>query len=262
MRSRDHELFAIEAAAGSAADAGLVRLLLDAGASLDETTVALLQAVRGGNAEVLALLLERLPPNLLWQVGWALREAVTVERLDLARMLAARADLPAEAALREAIAQGSSPDMLGILFGEGTSEQSAKVLANVYRVAVRCDQRTAVEWLRGAADSTLSRADLAINAALSGQDCRAFTVSVKGSLEEEHHRMLAWAIRHRRWTAVPALLQLGLDAGTQDLDGETPLRLAVLAGAPDAVDVLLRSGAPVNARNFDGNTALDAAMSS
>jgi hypothetical protein len=209
MLSRDHELFAIEAAAGSAADAGLVRLLLDAGASLDETTVALLQAVRGGNSEVLALLLERLPPNVLWQVGWALREAVAVERLDLARMLAARADLPAEAALRDAIVQGSSPDMLGVLFGDGTSEQSAKVLANIYRVAVRYDQRTAVEWLRarGATDSAVSRADWATNAALSGHDGRAFTASVKGSLGEDHHRMLAWAIRHRRWTAVPALLQ-------------------------------------------------------
>ena len=59
---------------------------------------------------------------------------------------------------------------------------------------------------------------------------------------------------------MPALLRVGLDAAAQDLDGETPLRLAVLAGAVDAVDALLHAGAPVDARNFDGDTALDAAM--
>ena len=55
--------------------------------------------------------------------------------------------------------------------------------------------------------------------------------------------MLAWATRYGREAAVTALLRLGLDAATQDLDGETPLRLAVLAGAVDAVDALLHAGA-------------------
>ena len=263
MLSPDHELLAIEAAAGGAADPELVRLLLDAGGSLDETTVALLQAVRGGNTEVLALLLERLPRDLLWQVGWALREAVALERLDMARMLAAQADLPAEAAIRDAIGRGS-PEILGVLFGDGTSGRTDQALDTAYRVAVRCDHRTAVEWLRtrGATESALTPADRAIGAALAGQPNPVGPADVSGSLEEEHHRMLAWATRHGREAAVPALLRLGLDAAAQDLDGETPLRLAVFAGAVDAVDALLRAGAPVDARNFDGDTALDAAMES
>ena len=264
MLSPDHELLAIEAAAGGAADPELVRLLLDAGASLDETTVALLQAVRGGNTEVLALLLERLPQDLLWQVGWALREAVAMGRLDMARMLAAHAELPAEAAIRDAIDRGSRPEMLAVLFGDGTSARTARALNAAYGVAVRCDHRMAAEWLRtrGATESAVTPADRAIGAALVGEANPAPAADVSGSLEEEHHRMLAWATRHGREAAVPALLRVGLDAATQDLDGETPLRLAVLAGAVDAVDALLHAGAPVDARNFDGDTALDAAMGS
>ena len=107
----------------------------------------------------------------------------------------------------------------------------------------------------------MTPADLAIGAALVGEAMfTAPAADVSGLLEEEHHRMLAWATRHGREAAVPALLGVGLDAATQDLDGETPLRLAVLAEAVDAVDALLHAGAPVDARNFDGDTALDAAM--
>ena len=50
------------------------------------------------------------------------------ERLDMARMLAAQAELPAEAAIRDAIGRGSSPDMLGVLFGDGTSGRTARAL--------------------------------------------------------------------------------------------------------------------------------------
>jgi ankyrin repeat protein len=195
-------------------------------------------------------------------VGWALREAVAIERLDMARMLSAKAELPAEAAIRDAIGRRSCSDMLGVLFGDGPSERHARTLDAAYCLAVRCDHRAAVEWLRmrGATESALTPADRAIGAALAGEPNPAPAADVSGSLEEEHHRMLAWATRHGREAAVPALLRLGLDAATQDLDGETPLRLAVLAGAVDAVDALLHGGAPVDAPDFDGGTALDAAM--
>ena len=113
---------------------------------------------------------------------------------------------------------------------------------------------------RGATESAVTPGDRAIGAALASEANPALAAVVSGSLEEEHHRMLGWAIRHGREAAVPALLRLGVDAATQELDGETPLRLAVFAGAVDAVDALIRAGAPVDARNFDGHTALDAAM--
>ena len=38
--------------------------------------------------------------------------------------------------------------MLAVLFGDGMSGRSARSLDAAYRVAVRCDQRIAVEWLR------------------------------------------------------------------------------------------------------------------
>ena len=185
-------------------------------------------------------------------------------RPDMARMLAAHAELPAETAIRDAINRGGRPEMLSVLFGDGMSARTAQALNAAYRLAVRCDHRIAVEWLRtrGATESAVTPADRAIGAAFVGEANPALAADINGSLEEEHHRMLAWATRHGREVAVPALLRVGLDAATQDLDGETPLRLAVLAGAVDAVDALLHAGAPVGARNFDGDTALDAAMDS
>jgi len=60
--SEDHALLTIEAAASRRASVKLVRLLLDAGADLKQTTSALLQAVRGGNTEVLKIL-SRCPPK-------------------------------------------------------------------------------------------------------------------------------------------------------------------------------------------------------
>src|SRR5262249_32679796 len=64
MLSEDNDLLAIEAAAGRSASPELVRLLLEAGADLTKTTVALLQAVRGGHLAVLGLLLEALPSEV------------------------------------------------------------------------------------------------------------------------------------------------------------------------------------------------------
>ena len=92
-----------------------------------------------------------------------------------------------------------------------TSERRARALDAVYCLAVRYDHRAAGEWLRmrGATESALTPADRAIGAALAGEPNPAPAADLRGSLEEEHHRMLAWAIRHGREAAVPKLLRLG-----------------------------------------------------
>jgi len=261
MLSPRHELFAVEAAAGSAIPE-LVALLLEAGASLDETTVALVQAVRGGNTRVLELLLERLPSHLMWQVGWALREAVAADRVDMARMLAPHANLPAATAFCEAISAGRGLELLGVLLGERTDSRTGTARDAGYVLAVRHDHRPAAAWLleRGANPAAPSAEDFAIHACLAGSQRPVNDGAL--AFQDEHHRMLSWAIRYGRLQAIPALLGIGLDPNVSALDGETPLSLAAGAGAAEVVDALLAAGARVNDVNFDGETALDAAVRS
>lgn len=78
------EWYPIDAAA-DLADSDVVRLFLDAGADVGKTGAVLSQAVRGGNVEVLRLLLAAAPPS--WQVGWAVKACVVVQRPDMARIL-------------------------------------------------------------------------------------------------------------------------------------------------------------------------------
>jgi len=269
MLSEDNELFAIEAAAGRSASPELVQVLLSAGANLKETTVALLQAVRGGNIEVLKLLLAALPSEVLWQVGWALQESVVLGNKDMARLLAGRADLPAEAALLEAIRLGRDPEMLEILLGDNsTSARSRRVAQKAYRHAVRYGHHAAIALLGrlGADDVSVTAVDRLLGACVNGDD-KAMRALLKTSrhiqrfLVDEDHHLLSWAIRNSRHYAVPLLLEAGLDPNVPDTDGETPLHLAVRSGGLGTMDLLIHAAANVDGRNFDAQTPLEIALS-
>jgi len=265
MLWEDNELMAIEAAAGRAASPALVKLLLDAGAQLEHTTVALLQAVRGGSIEVLSLLLAALPSSVSWQTGWALRESIVAGRNDMARMLAARAHLPAEQALLEGIRLGRGRDLLELLLGNETSGTAAHgILENAYRQAVRHGNATAADMLlrRGVSEGAATAIDRILGACLTG-DRDALNRLLREHpyasdfLGNDDHRVLAWSIRSGMSQAVPLLLSAGLDPNVPDCDGETPLRLAMFAGASDAVNALVEAGADLDAGNFDGKKPLE-----
>ena len=261
MVSAENELFAIEAAAGCTASLELVRVLLEAGADLSQTTVALLQAVRGGRMEVLRYLLDALPSDVLWQVGWALHEAVVIARKDMLRVLADRAELPAEPALMEAIRSGRDAETVEILLGQPSeSARSRTALHNAYRCAVRYRNVAAADLLRlrGADESSITAADRMLAACLNGDaPPRDFP---RALLTDEDHQLLAWAIRSGRRQAVPLLLQAGLDPNVAGRDGETPLHEAVRFGETEMVEALIRAGAAVDQRNFDAQTALEIAL--
>ncbi len=127
----------------------LVRVLLEAGADLKQTTVALLQAVRGGNLEVLNLLLAALPREVSWQANWALQESVVADRMDMVRILADRVELPAQGAIREAIQLARDPAMIEILLGGNEpSWRRGSVEHQAYQWAVRYGNRAAAALLR------------------------------------------------------------------------------------------------------------------
>jgi ankyrin repeat protein len=263
--SEDQALFAIEAAASRRASPKLVRLLLDAGSDLKETTSVLLQAVRGGSAEVLNILLDALPSEVSWQVGWALQEAVVKGRKDMVRMLAARAELPAQNPLVEAINLGRERDYLESLIG--SEVQGGRVVEEAYREAIRRANSSAAEFLRsrGATGSSVMPVDRAIGACVGGDESALDAVlrnypHLAQGFGNDDHRMLAWAIRTGRSNAVKLLLNTGLDPNVADRDGQTPLHLAVSVNSLVLVDTLLRSGAKLDTPDFEDRTPLDLAL--
>ncbi|KAL9117489.1 MAG: hypothetical protein Q9187_005974 [Circinaria calcarea] len=71
---------------------------------------------------------------------------------------------------------------------------------------------------------------------------------------------LAWAAYHGKFEAVKKLLQRGADPNIGDLEGKTPLHLAVHAGgclAVQCLDLLLQGGANIDAFDSLGDIALD-----
>src|SRR5689334_1732549 len=77
---------------------------------------------------------------------------------------------------------------------------------------------------------------------------------------DEDHRMLPWAIRTRRYHAVPFLLDAGCNPNIADRNGETPIHLAIRGNSKETVDALLAAGAHVDVQNFDGETPMDVAL--
>src|SRR5439155_2896929 len=144
----EHEWYPIEAAAGCLARPEIVRLLLESGADLNKTSEVLSQAVKGGSAEVLELLLAASPPA--WQVIWALKACAVLDRKNLAALLA-RYIAPAatnEPAVLEAIRLERDPELIDILLGQNDDEALRNVPKNAYRAAVRYGQHGAAALLR------------------------------------------------------------------------------------------------------------------
>jgi ankyrin repeat protein len=264
----EHAWRPIEGAAGCAASAGLVRALLDAGASLERTSAALSWAVLGGDLDVLAVLLAAAPP--WWQVIWALKACAVLDRVAPARLLDPHAALPTSRApaLEEAIRRGRGAELVEVLLGPGEPRELVEpVWRSAYRWAVRHDHAAVRDLLRarGIDDRDLTAVDRVIAAALTGdpeQLARAIagTGYEPGVLRDDDHGVLAWAVAARRERAVPVLLAAGLDPDARDRDGEAALHLAVRAGSPAMVDALLAAGAAPDARNFDAETPLDLAL--
>src|SRR6185503_19563315 len=84
----DREWRPLAGAAGPLASLELVRLLVWSGASIGGTNEVLSHAVRGGDIEILRFLLG-LSPRDWYQLIWAAHVSVHVERIDMARLIAA-----------------------------------------------------------------------------------------------------------------------------------------------------------------------------
>ena len=73
---------------------------------------------------------------------------------------------------------------------------------------------------------------------------------------EDTSDTLIQAIRNNDLTSIKTQLRKGADVNTRDRRGSTLLMHAAIAGSPDAVKLLIDSGADVNAKNSFDETAL------
>jgi Acyltransferase family/Ankyrin repeats (3 copies) len=84
--------------------------------------------------------------------------------------------------------------------------------------------------------------------------------AVDGVDPERGGTPLLWAAVTGRAEAIELLIRRGADVNAVDRDGGTALHAAAFMGHEKAVDVLLRHGAKVNAANSRGETPLDGAV--
>ncbi len=71
--------------------------------------------------------------------------------------------------------------------------------------------------------------------------------SVTRELRPEHHQMLHRPAESGNAAALETMLARGFDPAAKDKDGVTPLHRAAMGGHPEAVKVLLKFGAPIDA---------------
>nr|MBA3502187.1 hypothetical protein [Deltaproteobacteria bacterium] len=240
---------ALAGAAGRVGSAALVRLLAEAGASVEHAPALLKQAVWSRDQRVLDAALAARPP--WWQVIWALVACADLDLPAQARVLVPHAESPKslEPGLVRAIREERDVSLIEILLGDDTpSPQRRAVEDAAYRAARRYRHALAAALLRtrGASDAVLSPVDRAI----AGEHIEAPL-----RLRNSDHAMLSWAIAKGHLELVPHLLAIGLDPNVHDERGELPLHHAVRARAVDTIDRLLAAGAKADATSFDGATA-------
>jgi ankyrin repeat protein len=260
-----------------AASVELVDLLLRAGAGLAPTDASagrdlpLVDAVVGGNPACVARILAAGPP--WWQAREALEAAVFHDDAASARLLLAYGAHPSAAGrwwgnlgscLHAAILLGRGGPLLEALLDSDVDLAAVdRDGRTAYAVAVRTGHDVATA-LRERAPSAagLDDVDRVIAACVRldrlDLDRRlAARPDVSTRYRYTDHLMLGWAIRRRRFAAVPLLLAAGLDPDVADPDGETPLHLAAAGADPATIAALLAGGASPSVRNFRGATPFD-----
>jgi ankyrin repeat protein len=171
----EHEWRPIEGAAGRTACAPLVRLLLDAGANLAKTGQALSMAVLGGDEDVLRALLAAAPRHW-WQVRWALKACVVLDRIEFARLIVAATrdddatQVGPDRALFEAIRLQRPPAWIELLIGNDAKPESTMTMRQAaYRLALHYRHDAAADILRrhGADDGAAAGVEASVAAVLA-----------------------------------------------------------------------------------------------
>lgn len=286
---------ALGAAIGRVRGPALAKLLLDAGADIDDGPTlyegsAMWEAVRWRDIASLRALLAAKPPQ--WHVCHALPHALRWNDADMINLLLRNDGDPNwnkvtwgfdGTSLHEAVVLDADPAIVQALLAHGANvEQPDRDGRTPLAIAVCLNRRALAGLLRehGADEGRVRPVDRWVSACLAGEADSAERLAAQHFDEGDalascfrpvDHLWLCRAIPRRApnappvLTATPAvavrlLLAGGLDPNAVDDDGETPMHLAAAAGDDSALQALLAARADVNPHNFAGQTPLDAAL--
>ena len=259
----------------------IVAALLEAGADAGHRNnyggTALHEAVKSGTLECAKLLLDgSADPDAADDLGRTpLHDAVTWGAFEMARLLAAKgADTDArdgsgQTALHMAAFAGNDDIAAWLLSAGADPDVGDNDGRSPLFIAAESDRiGTATLLLRSGADLNLrdNQGRTALHAALAmgRTGVAAFFIDSGSDIfaRDAHGRSPFDLAMDGGPSVMAALMTPGL-ARRQDNDGNTPLHLAVLAGADaDVIDVILDGGAVRSARNAKGKTAADLARES
>jgi len=274
------------AAAGIANDAELTRMLLDAGADVNECvpdpgaaedagplgTEALYHASEWTDVTCLRLLLEARPPLHPARVSYCLARMLDFENPAGVRLyLSHGADpdlripwMAHRTHLHRAIAYGRSLEIVRLLVEAGADvEARDDIDMTPIRYAVRHGRDDIVEMLRaaGADAAAVSDEDRRIGAVIRGE-ARATAPAGGHASEFEDRDLLALAAARNDVALVRRILAAGADPNTPigGTEAMPPLHWACWRGQRDAARALLDAGADVHQRNRYGGDALGTTM--
>jgi ankyrin len=240
--------------AARSGDAGSARLLIEAGANVNdaipEGMSALVLATHSGHTDVATLLLEKGANPDSADAGYTALHAAVL-----------RSDLTVVKAL---LARGANPDLRttkGTPLRRDTTDYNLPatlVGSTAYMLAARFLEPDIMRALAaGGADTKLTGRDgstplmLAAGAGAGGNSSRRGIAVIDGGKVEPESEVLA---------AVTAALELGADVNGTNQAGDTALHVAAGRGLNTIVQLLADRGAQLNAKNKRGLTPLASLM--
>ena len=173
---------------------------------------------------------------------------------------------PLGTTLHHAILRDRSREVISLILEYGADVNAADSKGMTpYRMASRFGRTEVASLLaEHGAEPDLTPVDRFLSACASGEPeaverCVLENPGVVAELSDEDRKVLAVAARENRVPMAKALLDAGLDLSVED-GGHSPMHWAAWFGYPEVIELFLRYGPDLEARNRYGGTPLSVAI--